>query len=161
MFGLWEEAIEHARQYAANRGRQLTQELGRGYDGIVFATDRQTALKALRYEPLFLRERDVYLRLQEHGIDEVQGCNVPRLVAWDDMQWVIEIEIVKPPFVLDFAGAYLDQKPDFPTSVMRRWLREKQSQFGPNWPRVQTIMATLRRYGIYLADVKPGNISFE
>ena len=56
---------------------------------------------------------------------------------------------------------YLDEKPDFPKSVMARWQREKRQQFGANWDRVQSIMATLRRYGIYLADVKPGNISFD
>ena len=41
-----------------------------------------------------------------------------------------------------------------------RLQRAKRQQFGANWDRVQSIMATLRRYGIYLADVKPGNISF-
>lgn len=161
MFGLWNEAVAHAQTYAANRGLQLRQELGRGYDGIVFATDRQTAIKSLRYERLFQRERDVYLRLRQHGIIEIHGCNVPQLVDWDETLWVVETEIVKPPFVLDFAGAYLDEKPDFPKSVMARWQREKRQQFGANWDRVQSIMANLRRYGIYLADVKPGNISFE
>ncbi|MBC7821708.1 MAG: hypothetical protein IAG10_32890 [Planctomycetaceae bacterium] len=73
MFGLWNEAVAHAQSYVANRGLQLRQELGRGYDGIVFATDRQTAIKALRYEPLFQRERDVYLRLRENDISEIQG----------------------------------------------------------------------------------------
>ena len=51
--------------------------------------------------------------------------------------------------------------PDFPKSVMARCQREKRQQFGANWDRVQSIMANLRRYGIYLADVKPGNISFD
>lgn len=115
----------------------------------------------MRYEPLFQRERNVYLRLREHDITEIHGCNVPRIVDWDEVQWVVEIEIVKPPFVPDFAGAYLDQKPGVPKAAMARWQREKQQQFGVNWDRVQSIMAYLRRYGIYLADVKPGNISFE
>ena len=82
MFGLWNDAVAHAQSYAANRGLQIRQELGRGDDGIVFATDRQTAIKSLRYEPLFQRERDVYLRLRENDISEIQGCNVPRLVDW-------------------------------------------------------------------------------
>ncbi|MBC7821707.1 MAG: hypothetical protein IAG10_32885 [Planctomycetaceae bacterium] len=34
--------------------------------------------------------------------------------------------------MLDFAGAYLDEKPDFPKSVMARWQREKRQQFGAN-----------------------------
>lgn len=135
--------------------------MGRGYDGIVFATDQQTAIKGLRYEALYQRERDDYRRLEENGIESVQGCHVPRMIRCDDDRWIAEMELVEPPFVLDFAGAYLDQKPDFPKSVMARWQREKRQQLGANWDRVQSIMATLRRYGIYLADVKPGNISFD
>jgi len=32
-------------------------------------------------------------------------------------------------------------------------------QVGGDWPLVQTIMATLAGVGVYLADVKPGNIT--
>lgn len=161
MFGMWDEAIERIVAYAASRSRAIEEELGKGYDGVVYSTNHRTALKGLRYEPLYLRERDVYLRLQENGIENIQGCSVPKLVDFDDKLWVVEVDLVQPPFVLDFAGAYLDEKPDFPKSVMARWQREKRQQFGANWDRVQSIMANLRRYGIYLADVKPGNISFD
>ena len=161
MFWHWSEAIERIQLYVAAHQLTLKEELGRGYDGIVYATDQNTALKGLRYEALYQRERDVYLRLRENGIETIQGCNVPKMIRSDDALWVVEMELVKPPFVLDFAGAYLDEKPDFPKSVMARWQREKRQQFGANWDRVQTIMATLRRYGIYLADVKPGNITFD
>lgn len=161
MFGIWEEAIGRVEAYANARGRIIEEELGKGYDGVVYSTNRRTALKGLRHKPLYVRERDVYLRLRENGIETIQGCSVPKLVDFDDSLWVVEMDLVQPPFVLDFAGAYLDEKPDFPKSVMARWQREKRQQFGANWDRVQSIMANLRRYGIYLADVKPGNISFE
>ena len=36
-----------------------------------------------------------------------------------DILWVIEMEIVSPPFVLDFAGAYLDHRPDYRCSLRR------------------------------------------
>jgi len=69
--------------------------------------------------------------------------------------------IVSPPFVLDFAGAYLDARPNYPDEVMLEWRAEKREQFGTHrWSVVQSIMASLARYGIYLADVKPGNITF-
>lgn len=68
--------------------------------------------------------------------------------------------IVRPPFVLDFAGAYLDRAPDYPDEVMEEWLAEKVEQFGERWPEVRRVVAAFRQWGIYLADVKPGNIEF-
>lgn len=136
MFWHWSEAIERIQAYVAAHHLSLNEELGRGYDGIVYATDQNTAIKGLRYEALYQRERDVYLRLEENGIETVQGCNVPKMIRSDDALWIVEMELVKAPFVLDFAGAYLDEKPDFPKSVMARWQREKRQQFGANWDRV-------------------------
>ncbi len=71
------------------------------------------------------------------------------------------MEIVSPPFVLDFAGAYLDQRPDYPDDVLEEWMEDKRLQFGDErWDIVQSIMAAFRGFGIHLADVKPGNIMF-
>lgn len=148
------------QQYAARTACAIERELGFGFDGIVFCTDRQSALKAFRYEPLYLRERDVYLRLQEHGIVEMSGFKVPRLLGFDDELLVVEMTIVSPPFALDFAGAYLDHKPEYPDDVLREWLTEKLEQFGDRWPEVRLVIAAFARLGIFLADVKPGNIEF-
>jgi hypothetical protein len=157
----WREMVElRARNYADVMGRQIETELGFGYDGIVFSTSCQSAIKALRFEKLYPRERDVYLRLQELGIVRILEFKVPNLLQWDDDFWVVEMEIVSPPFVLDFAGAYLDTPPDFPDDVMEAWHAEKKEQFGDRWPTVQAIMREFRKLGIYLADVKPGNIMF-
>jgi hypothetical protein len=68
--------------------------------------------------------------------------------------------IVTRPFVLDFAGAYLDEPPDFSEEVLADWRAEKQEQFGSRWPEVQAILRTLQRYGVFLMDANPGNISF-
>lgn len=158
----WCETVEQrARQYAEKSGLEIRAELGFGYDGIVFATSCQSAIKALRYRPLYERERDVYLRLQENELSEVLGFIIPRMLHADDELWVIEMEIVSPPFVLDFAGAYLDVPPDYPEEVMQEWRAEKREQFGDRWPIVQGIMREFRQLGIYLADVKPGNIMFK
>ena len=158
----WRDSVEsRARQYAEKSGREIRAELGFGYDGIVFATSCQSAIKALRYEPLYERERDVYLRLREEGATDVIGFTVPRMLNADDELWVIEMEIVSPLFVLDFAGAYLDVPPDYPEEVMQEWRAEKREQFGDRWPVVQDIMREFRKLRIYLADVKPGNIMFK
>jgi hypothetical protein len=43
----------------------------------------------------------------------MRRCHVPQMVAFDDDLWVIAMTLVERPFVLDFAGAYLDQAPRF------------------------------------------------
>ena len=158
----WREEIwERANLFAAENGRSLIGQLGYGYDGNVFATERQSAIKVLRFRRLYERERDVYLRLQSQSIVEVAGFSVPQLIHYDDRLCVVEMGIVSPPFVLDFAGAYLDKRPDFPDEVMEEWQADKLEQFGEErWQIVQNVMAHFARMGIYLADVKPGNISF-
>src|SRR5262249_49960170 len=105
-------------------------------------------------------ERDVYIRLKEHGVTEIRGCNVPELIAFDDELWVIEMTIVARPFVLDFAGARLDWPVDFSEETLADWRRDKQEQFGPRWAEVQAILGQLEGFGIYMEDVNPGNISF-
>ncbi len=68
--------------------------------------------------------------------------------------------VVKPPFVLDFAGAYLDRAPDFSEEVLADWTAEKQEQFGARWPEVQAVLRELDGYGVFLLDVNPGNVAF-
>ena len=111
-------------------------------------------------EESYCRERDVYLRLRDHGINQIRGFHVPQLLGYDDELWVIEMEIVTRPFVLDFADAYLDEPPDFPDEVLAKWRTEKQEQFGDHWPEVELILLSLQRHGVYLVDVSPGNIAF-
>lgn len=68
--------------------------------------------------------------------------------------------IVKRPFVLDFAGAYLDARPEFPEDVWADWEAGKREQFEAHWPVVQAILDAFEELGIYLLDVSPGNIAF-
>ena len=157
----WQENAERrAHEFATDRDWSLIRQLGAGYDGVVFEANHRSAVKSLRYQELYERERDVYLRLFDHQLTEVCGCRIPRLLDYSDRLFVVEIGIVQPPFVLDFAGAYLDRRPEFPNDVFADWQAEKAEQFGDDWPRVQSIMATLAGIGVFLADVKPGNITF-
>ncbi len=151
---------ERCQQYLATHLLHGVGELGFGYDGIVVSTDRQSAVKSFRHEPLYVCERDVYLRLRSRNVTEVMGFEIPRLVAFDDALWIVEMTIVSPPFVLDFAGAALDRRPQWPEDVLEEWQAEKAEQFGDRWPTVRLIMSSFVGLGIYLADVKPGNIEF-
>lgn len=105
-------------------------------------------------------KRNVYLRLQELDIGKVGVFNVPRLRSYHDECMVVEIEIVSPPFIVDFAGAYLDRSPDFPPEIMKEWERDKRRLFGENWATVKSALAEFKGMGIHLADVKPGNVTF-
>ena len=95
-----------------------------------------------------------------NAVTDIRGCAVPDLIAYEDALWVLEMTVVSRSFVLDFAGAFLDQAPDFPEEVLAEWHAEKIEQFGDRWPEVQAILGVLRSYGIHMIDVNPGNISF-
>ena len=150
---------EKAEAYAAQHQIEVGRKLGFGWDGIVFSTSRQSAIKVFRHERFYQRERDVYHRLAERHVVRILGFDVPQLVGFDDDLWIVEMAIVSPPFVLDFAGAYLDQKPDYPLEVLADWMEEKAEQFGERWSKVQAIMWAFSKLGVFLADVKPGNLS--
>ena len=151
---------EKADAFAAQLQIEVGRKLGFGWAGIVISTSRQSAIKVFRHERLYQRERDVYHRLAERHVVRILGFDVPQLVGFDDDLWIVEMTIVSPPFVLDFAGAYLDQKPDYPPEVLADWMEEKAEQFGERWSKVQAIMWAFSKLGVFLADVKPGNIEF-
>lgn len=137
------------------------EELGFGVHGIVWSTDQKSVVKVHgSHRRYYERERDIYLRLREHGVRKVLEFHVPVLWAFDDGLMILEMAIVQPPFVLDYAGAYLDERPDFPDEIWSEWRAEKQEQFGKNWPKAQAVVAALEQYGIYMSDVSPNNIRF-
>ncbi len=159
------DPLHRVSEYASRKKLVLGDQLGAGVQGIVFSAKSQTeegrsAIKVHKQEPDYRRERDAYLRLREQGITSIRACKVPELIAYDDELWVIEMTVVTRPFVLDFAGAYLDFAPDFSDEVMADWLAEKQEQFGARWSEVQAIMRELQQFGVFVVDVNPGNISF-
>jgi hypothetical protein len=160
-----EELLRRAREYTERNGLSLANELGFGVHGIVYLVKPQaeiapSAVKIHNQEEAFRRERDIYLRLKDRGIKRIRGCEVPQLIRFDDQLLIIEMTIVSRPFVLDFAGAYLDHAPDFSEEVLADWRADKEEQFGSRWPEVKAILAVLESYGIYMEDVSPANISF-
>ena len=157
------EEFHRLQVYASHRGAQLMERLGFGQDGLVYATDQESVLKCLRYERLYQNERNVYQRLALLGCEEIAGFNVPKLINSDDELWIVEIQIVTPPFVLDFAGASLDRPSQIFVEMseddQQEWIETSIEMYGDEWPLVETLLAQLRRHKIFLADVKPGNIS--
>ena len=162
------DLIDRASEYCRRRERELLlqNKLGSGVHGSVFACRHhydlagRNAVKVFERPEPYLRERDVYLRLRGLGIDNIRGHSVPQLVDVDDELLVIEMTVVTRPFVLDFAGAYLDRAPDYDAETLEEWRKEKVEQFEENWPAAESILYSLECYGIFVADVNPGNIAF-
>ena len=149
------------------RGRELTvlAALGSGTQGSVYlianlSRTRRTAVKFHRRQIAYFRERDVFLRLRDLEIDEVNGHAVPILIGHDDELLAIEMTTVSPPFVLDFGGAYLDRPPEYSDEVWEDWNRMKSEAFEENWPAVEEILGEFQSFGIYIADVNTSNIRF-
>lgn len=157
--------IPNARRYAARHQLELAETLGSGKDGIVLvakhkAKPADVAIKVLRFDEAYVREKQAYHRLGTMAVTTVLGFNVPQLVGFDDELRILEMTIVKRPFVLDFAGAYLDVRPEFPADVWADWEAEKREQFEGRWPRVAKVLAAFEEMRIYLLDVSPSNIAF-
>jgi len=159
-----EDLIEKLKTYASRHGRSVIGRLGFGIHGIVYAIEGNaspgfSAVKIHRGEDPYFRECDVYERLKEEGITEIRGFRV-QLLAFDDELRALEMTVVKPPFVLDFAGAYLDFPPEFSDEIWEEWEDKNQEQFGGDWPTAQTILSELRDLGIHMHDPSPSNIRF-
>lgn len=157
--------MQNGLAYAARHRLQLAERLGFGIHGIIRVAENKsrggkTAVKAHREREPYLREHAAYERLQAVGVTEILGFNVPQFIRADDELCVIEMTIVTRPFVLDFAGAYLDQPPDFPDDIWAGWESEKKDQFDVHWPTVQRVLAALEEWDIYMVDVSPSNIAF-
>ncbi len=149
-----------ADDYARTRGSSLQGFLGNGTDGAVWASDSQTAIKVIERQDSYFREKNAYLRLQQHDIIELQGFAVPSLVGTDDTRRVVEMTIVFPPCILDFAKAYVDTPPDYSPEIIRDWYQNTADLFESNMPKVEALLDDLNRVGIFYFDAKPGNIIF-
>jgi len=145
------------------RGAKLKNKLGEGTDGVVWATDCDSAVKALRNEISYHNERDTYLRLAEFGITEkICGFWVPKMTGWSDELQVIEMDIVQtPPYIIDFAKVRLNSSPEFPAETLAEMEAEGLWRFGRNWPTVKMLLEELESYLIFYLDPKPHNIVFQ
>jgi hypothetical protein len=160
-----EELEDLVQRYAIRRHITPGDRLGFGIHGTVFAAvDNKKpgffAVKFHREDNPFERECHVYQWLREKHVTQILGFNVPQLLMIEKEFRAIEMTIVRKPFLLDFADAYLDQGPDFSEDVLDQWEREKAEIFGEKWPEVMQVLNVLRGFGIYLRDINPGNIGF-
>lgn len=136
----------------------IEKQIGGGFDGVVLGTNVATAIKSLNNKELYRQERDVYLYLKEKEIWQVNAFHIPQLINCDDELLVIEMTLVSPPFLLDFAGASLKGRTNFEPEIWEEWKEEKREQFESDWPEVQQALWTLEGLGVFMNDVHPGNV---
>jgi hypothetical protein len=155
-----------ALQYASLNKLAVQESLGGGIHGLVYVVQGSaalggTALKVYYEQEFYQREVMVYERLQAAKVREILGFAVPQWIRADDELLALEMTVVERPFVLDFAGAYLDHDaPWFEDEKWEMWAADKQEKFGARWPEVQAVLAALEDYGIHMLDVNPGNVAF-
>jgi hypothetical protein len=160
-----EDLVETTLAYASLYGLEVREPLGSGIHGIVHVVESKAepgrrALKIHRDLDAYLREKAVYERLRENRIYKVLGFKVPVPLRFDDAFMSIEMTIVMPPFVLDFASATLDAPMEFPDEIWADWEATKQEQFGSRWGTVQAILGELSQHGVQMLDPSPSNIRF-
>ena len=124
----YEKLYSIAQSYCRENNLQLEQKLGHGTQGIVYSTNRNSALKIHAELQAYKRERDVYLRLAEHRAHKINALIIPQLLKYDDSFLALEMTLVAPPFMVDFGGAYLDRAPAhmLDPQVVGEWLEEKK-----------------------------------
>lgn len=155
-----------AREYASRNGLTIKESLGSGIHGHVHLLQSKTmaggsALKVYHDGEFFRRERLVYERLRNVKIRQILGFAVPQFIRTDDELMALEMTVVERPYVLDFAGAFLDDDaPWFEEEKWEAWEADKREKFADRWPEVQVVLGALEEFGIHMLDVNPGNIAF-
>ncbi len=151
-----------AAEYARLKGIDIdfANPLGAGMDGAVWRTNRTTAVKVFERQANYELELQCYCRFHSAEIDSINGFAVPRLMGFNEELLVIEMGIVSPPFIIDFAKVRLDRPYDFCEEVIADWNESGRDLFEDRWPQVKSLLWALDRFGIYYMDAKPGNIMF-
>ena len=160
-----EEVLRTARNYIRKHRVILRERLGFGIHRMVFVVESnikagRSAVKFHERAEPYHRKKSVYTRLAEHHVSEILGFHVPQLLSFNDEFYAIEMTIVRRPFVLDFADAYLDQAPDFSEEVLEQWDKDKREIFGEKFATVLEVLQELRGHGVHLLDINAANITF-
>lgn len=135
--------------------------LGYGKDGAVWRTSRPSALKIHVTNESYMIERDAYIRLSQLNVVEIAGFSIPMLFRHDDDLMAIEISIVKPPFLVDFASAIFDEPPDFIEDEGNTFADFMRFRFDEHADAVLALYYELASStGIYLPDMHSENVKF-
>jgi hypothetical protein len=153
------------KEFERKYNLQLIAMLGHGKDGRVWESDRHTALKFFYDFDVYTRELRAYRILRSVRRDDFLGHQVPRLLNNDDSLHAIEMTIVAPPFLLDFAAAYMEKEVErfaFHPDVIAERENHWAEIFEAHWPEVMAIReAFFLQTGLILLDLSLNNVRFE
>ena len=137
-------------------------QLGAGKDGVVLMHRLTTAVKFFHSNENYTRELRAYRALRDAGTDQVLGLHVPQLIRNDDELRAIEMTVVTPPFLLDFASAYTDDELQWLGFTPEVWAEREAywaEVFGERWPDAAAVRDAFHRItGLHLLDPSPNNI---
>lgn len=135
--------------------------LGKGKDGTVWATNRASVIKIHVRPESYRDEMAAYIRIESIALRSIAGFAIPALIDFDDELRAIEMQIVTPPFIVDFASARLDFDPHLIEDEGNTLEDFVRSRFDD---RTDTVMGIYHELignaGIYLTDLHPQNIKF-
>ncbi|MDB5324348.1 MAG: hypothetical protein JWN40_5979 [Phycisphaerales bacterium] len=107
------------------------------------------------------RSENAYIRFQALEIEEVGGFAVPVLRDFDDELFAIEMGIVAPPYIVDFASAHLDTAPGFIEDEGHTLHDMIRQRFDERADEVIGLYEDLiASAGVYLSDFHRHNIKF-
>jgi hypothetical protein len=142
------QLLSRAEEYCDSRRILLTGKdmLGYGSDGSVWRSSRHTAVKALFHTKNFEHELECYQRLKSAGVQHIGLFDVPFLEDFDTRLMVLEISIVRPPYLLDFGKVYLDHPPThlYDEQIMANAREEWYERFGKTLVQGRARHATAR-----------------
>ncbi len=153
----FKEAIEAARNYSG--GVEPLASLGWGISGYVFFLPRRlAAIKVHRAVDAYENEVAMYALLAKLRLTRLSGFTIPKVRAVHHGLRIIEMDFVRPPFVLDFAGASL-APPDFSEDTIDQWQQDVAVRFESNAGLVWALYHALTLRGIYYTDLRPSNVN--
>jgi Ser/Thr protein kinase RdoA (MazF antagonist) len=83
------------------------------------------------------------------------------LIGFSDSLQVIEMEIVSPPYLLDFGKAYFDCRAPYDGDQLAAWYEEMRELWDDDFDLVRSLVSVLwSRFRIHYLDVKPANVRF-
>ena len=141
--------------------RRIDNELGSGTDGTVYSVSGPSVVKVHKDLHRFNNELNAYLRLRKHNVNSVGMFHIPELRSHDTRHLIIEISVVKPPYLIDFGKSHLDEVPDYDDEAWTMWWERVEQVFGDNTAVASQIFYQMvRKYGIYHLDLNPYNLNF-
>jgi len=140
----------------------LIDKFGVGVQGRVVGNDAGNAVKAFEFEEHYKTEREAYRRIRKARLQKIGPFNNPQLKRCDDELWIIEMSVVQPPFLVDFAAAYIDRPHPYSYEELEAWHESQTEIYGhERWEIVTDALSKL--YGatkIRYFDASPRNIRF-